>query len=79
MGRKVNLQNVKNIVQNIQNHDGQLRAADIARETGLHPQAVARLLVAVEETAGILLQEDSQGRLGIFKRKSQAMRQQNLS
>jgi len=69
MRRKVNLQNVKSIVQSIQNHNNQFRAADIAREMGLHPQAVSRLLAIIEETTGTLLQEDDQGKLGIFKRK----------
>ena len=69
MGRKANLRNVQTVVDTIQKHNNKYRAADIAKETGLHPQTVSRLLVVAEEAAGVLLQEDKKGRLGIFKRK----------
>ena len=69
MGRKVNSRNAQTVVKVIQEHDNKYKPADIAREAGLHPQAVARLLGVVEEVTGVLLQEDQKGRLGIFKRK----------
>jgi len=67
MGRKSNQQNAYRVLWVIHQHDNQIRAADIARETGLHPEAVSRLLASMEKITGTYLQEDDKGNLGIFK------------
>ena len=68
MGRKANMSHIEAVIRAIQQNDGQVRANDIARMTGLHPEAVSRALARVPEYTGILLQEDDNGFLGIFKR-----------
>jgi predicted transcriptional regulator len=69
MGRKANLRNAQAVVETIHRYNGKCRTADVARKTGLHPQAISRLLPIIEEATGTLLYEDKKGRLGIFKRK----------
>lgn len=69
MGRKVNLANAHKVLRYIQDHNNQVRATDIARQTGMHPQTVSRLLATMERTTGVLLQEDDKGYLGIFKQR----------
>ncbi len=66
MGRKTNAHNAHKVLSCIQTSDGYVRANDIARQTGLHPQTVSRLLATMDETTGVLLQEDARGFLGIF-------------
>lgn len=66
MGRKVNSAKAHKVLACIQFNDGRVRASDIARKTGMHPQAVSRLLATLEKTTGVLLQEDDRGYLGIF-------------
>jgi hypothetical protein len=68
MGRKVNSERLEEVVQTIREHDGQIRANDIAKELDLHPEAVARLLAAADRESEALLIEDDQGYLGIFKK-----------
>lgn len=68
MGRKVNQDRVREVVETIKTHNGQYRANDIAQEMGLHPQAVSRLLAATEVTGNERLVEDDRGFLGIFKK-----------
>jgi predicted transcriptional regulator len=65
VGRKANPDRVKEVVEVIRTHNGQVRANDIAKELKLHPQAVSRLLAATDE----LLTEDDHGFLGIFKNR----------
>lgn len=69
MGRKSNKANAFKVLNCIQSGDSQIRANDIARKTGMHPQAVTRLLATMDETTGVLLQEDDHGFLGIFGRR----------
>jgi predicted transcriptional regulator len=68
MGRKVNEQHVFLAQKIIQENDGKVRLADIAKKTGLHPQAVSRALTFMQDVADTLLQEDDKGFLGIFKK-----------
>lgn len=68
MGRKVNKERLSQVVQTIQEHDGQLRANDLAKQLELHPQAVSRLLSVVDDETETLLCEDDRGFLGIFRR-----------
>ena len=67
MARKVNLDNVKAVLETIQDKDSQIRANDIAKILNLHPQAISRLLPAVDDETDELLCEDDQGFLSIFK------------
>jgi DNA-binding IclR family transcriptional regulator len=67
MGRKVNSEQVKAVLETIQEHDGKFRANDVAKHLGLHPQMVARLLPAIGKQTEELLYEDDKGFLGIFK------------
>lgn len=69
MGRRSNGANARKVLNCIQVNDGQILANDIANQTGMHPQAVSRLLASMEDTTGVLLQEDNHGRLGIFGRR----------
>lgn len=69
MGRKTDPQNADCVLNLIKTHNGQVRANDIARQTGMHPQAVSRLLASMEDVTGILLDEDDRGFLGIFGRR----------
>ncbi len=69
MGRRINEANAHKVLNCIQTDDGRIRANDIARQTGMHPQAVSRLLATMDETTGVLLQEDKRGFLGIFRRR----------
>jgi hypothetical protein len=68
MGRKVNSEQLEEVVQTIREHDGQIRANDIAKELDLHPEAVARLLAVADKEGEEMLVEDDQGYLGIFKK-----------
>jgi DNA-binding IclR family transcriptional regulator len=68
MGRKINSDKVVVVLKTIQEHDGQFRANDVAKQLGLHPQEVARLLPAIGELTETLLSEDDKGFLSIFKK-----------
>lgn len=68
MGRKVNRQHVFLTRKVIQENDGKVRLADIAKKAGLHPQAVSRALALMQDVTDTLLQEDDKGFLGIFKK-----------
>ncbi len=68
MGRNINSDKVAEVIKTIQEHDGQLRANDVAKQLGLHPQEVARLLPAIGGTTEELLSEDDKGFLSIFKK-----------
>ena len=68
MGRKVSIDRVVSVLKTIQEHDGQFRANDVAKQLGLHPQEVARILPAIGEETEELLCEDDRGFLSIFKR-----------
>ena len=69
MARKVNQANANKVLRCILANSGNVRANDIARQTGMHPQSVSRLLSTMDETTGVLLQEDDHGFLGIFGRR----------
>jgi DNA-binding IclR family transcriptional regulator len=69
MGRKTDPQNADSVLNIITANNGQVRANDIARQTGMHPEAVSRLLASMDKTTGVLLQEDDNGFLGIFRRR----------
>jgi predicted transcriptional regulator len=68
MGRKTDSDRLAEVIQTIQTRDGKCRANDVAKELGLHPQAVARLLSAAETARDSLLCEDDRGFLSIFKK-----------
>jgi len=68
MGRKVNQDRLNAVVQTIRKHDNEYRANDVARELNMHPQAVARLLPAIDDHTTELLYENEKGFLGIFKK-----------
>ncbi len=68
MGRKINFGRLSDFIETIRENDCKLRANDAAKQLGLHPQSITRLLVASEEQAEELLYEDDKGFLGIFKR-----------
>ena len=68
MGRQVSLDRVVSVLKTIQEHDGQFRANDVAKQLGLHPQEVARILPAIGEETEELLCEDDRGFLSIYKR-----------
>lgn len=68
MGRKVNSERLEEVVQTIREHDGEVRANDIAKELDLHPETVARLLSVADRESEELLIEDDEGYLGIFKK-----------
>jgi hypothetical protein len=68
MGRKMDSERLAEVMQTIQKHDGKYRANDVAKELGLHPQAVVRLLSATETARDSLLCEDDRGFLSIFKK-----------
>jgi Mn-dependent DtxR family transcriptional regulator len=68
MGRKVNSERLEEVVQTIREHNGEVRANDIAKELDLHPEAVARLLAVADRESEELLIEDDKGYLGIFKK-----------
>ena len=67
MGRKINSERLAQVLSAIERNDGKVRAADIAKQLGLHPQMIARLLPAFGADTEHLLYEDEQGYLGIFK------------
>jgi len=68
VGRKVNTQRLAQVLSTIEENEGKLRANDIAKQLGIHPQAIARLLPAFGTETEELLYEDDRGFLGIFKR-----------
>ncbi len=68
MGRKTDSERLAEVIQTIQKHEGKYRANDVAKELGLHPQAVARLLSTAETGKDSLLCEDDRGFLSIFKK-----------
>lgn len=68
MGRKVNTQRLAEVLNSIKENDGKLRATDIAKQLGVHPQMITRLLPAFGSETEDLLVEDDRGFLGIFKR-----------
>ncbi|GEM_PF-3297111 len=67
MGRKVNPQKVVEVIKVIRENDGKLRANDVAKQLGLHPQEVARVLPAIDDGEEKFLYEDDKGFLSIFK------------
>lgn len=69
MGRHVNRRKSYAVLNVIRRNNDRVRAADIARQTGLHPQAVSRLLASMDKTTGTYLQEDDKGNLGIFRNR----------
>jgi hypothetical protein len=70
MGRKIDSDKVVVVLKTIQEHDGQFRANDVAKQLGLHPQEVARLLPAIGELTETLLSEDDKGFLSIFNQSA---------
>ncbi|MCS7040444.1 MAG: hypothetical protein RMN24_13325 [Anaerolineae bacterium] len=66
MARRPDGNRLEQIARYIENHP-QSRPSDVARDLNLHPSTVLRSLPALEK-AGILLCEDEQGRLSLFRR-----------
>ena len=66
MGRKISLKRTQAILEIVQENDGKLQAAGIARKLNLHPQEVVRTLTALEDKPEKQLCEDDQGFLSIF-------------
>lgn len=69
MARKVNPHNIQVIRQTVQENDGNLNAAGVAKKTGLHPQAVIRLLASTEDEPEKSFYEDDKGFLSIFRKR----------
>ncbi len=69
MGRKINEVRKEAVLETIKEHDGQLQSAGVAKELGLHPQEVSRVLASLEDDDDndTYLYEDDKGFLGIFK------------
>jgi DNA-binding IclR family transcriptional regulator len=68
MGRKANQERIQAVLRLVSEHDGRMRAADIARELGVPKSSITRLLPAIDEGETKRLTEDDLGFLGIFKR-----------
>ncbi len=66
MGRKPNQVRLEALINIIEQNDGKVRAADIAKQLHVSRSAVTRLLPAAEQH--VLLMEDDRGFLGIFKK-----------
>jgi DNA-binding IclR family transcriptional regulator len=66
MARRPDGNRLEQIARYLENHP-QSRPSEIARALDLHPSTVIRLLPTLEK-AGILLIEDEQGRLSLFRR-----------
>lgn len=67
MGRRIDPGRTDAILKTVQENDGKLQAAGIAKKLNLHPQAVVRILTALEEKPEKQLCEDDNGFLSIFK------------
>jgi len=67
MGRKVNPEKVVEVIKTIRENDGKLRANNVAKQLGLHPEEVARVLSTLEDGEEKVLYEDDKGFLSIFK------------
>ncbi|MFN3705760.1 MAG: MarR family transcriptional regulator [Thermoflexales bacterium] len=67
MGRKPDSNRLQEIARYVERHP-RCKPIEIARQLDLHPSTVTRLLPALEE-AGILLSEDSHGRLFLFGKR----------
>ena len=68
MNRSKDTARLREIEQLLKQHPKGLKQSEIARRLGVHRSTVMRDLPAMEET-GILLAEDSQGRLTFFGRR----------
>jgi len=67
MGRKVNPEKVVEVIKTIRENDGKLRANNVAKQLGLHPEEMARVLTTIENDEEKVLCEDDKGFLNIFK------------
>jgi DNA-binding IclR family transcriptional regulator len=68
MGRRANQERIQAVLRVVSENNGQVRAADIARELGVPKSSITRLLPAIDEGETKRLTEDDRGFLGIFKR-----------
>ena len=69
MGRKISTERRDDVLQAIAENDNQHRIAGLARLLGLHPQAVTRIITALEDEDEKLVCEDDKGFLSIFRKK----------
>lgn len=67
MGRKVNPTKVQQVLKVIEENSDKVRAVDVAKEAGMHPQEVTRILPVFEEEGHVKICEDDDGFLSVFK------------
>ena len=67
MGRKIDPVRRAKVIKAVGEHHEQLKAEEIAKKLGLHPQEMARVLTALEDEPEKVVYEDDDGFLGLFK------------
>lgn len=69
MGRKISTGRKQDLLQAIEENDGQQRIAGLARLLNRHPQEITRTLTALEDDDKKHVCEDDKGFLSIFRKR----------